>query len=698
MKRLFASRRHRLLFVVAVALLPATWGACIASAPDIQRQNDDDDGVPDLDAGVGDAPPRPPDVDPHALVGATPSHGPFSGGQRVLVRGNGFDTRVRVWFGDVEASEIIPVDATKVQVVAPAARRGPVDLATQNGDDVSTRRVLASGYTYDAIYAVPSSGPVSGGNAIRILGESTSFDATTRAFVGDVPCTTTSLVSPLEIGCVIPQGTPGARSLRVEAGADVFTVLDGYTYEDSVDGFKGGLGGDPLAGSLRVLVYDNFTGDAIPGAAVIAGDDLASALTATTDASGVATFDDASLQGQRSVTIGAYCHSPITFVDVPVDTVTVYLDPILSPACGADGDPPGTGTKTASTGSIYGEIVWPAVQEFQRGPWKVPQPIGNEKVVAYFFAAGQNPTAPFSLPGGSASITPLAAGTIGYGFAFSTIPGNRTFYVLAGLEDRSVNPVRFTAYAMGVVKGVPVLPEERTENVYIQMTTPLDLALTLEPDPPAIGAKGPDRLATSVAIRLGNDGFAILPAAQKVPYLPFQGNLDFVGLPWLGGELGGSTYYVSGRAGTGASLAAPLSVVGSVQTTTTAFPIALGGFVGLPTLVTPALNTAWDGATLETTFGAGGAPVDLTVYDLASQGGLVRWTIAVPGAGRAISLPDLQSIEVMGMRLGLPAGGLTIGVYGAHIEGFDYTRLSYRQLRPAGMTAYSLDYASAHVD
>lgn len=700
MRNSFLARRTAPFgLVIAAAIAPATWVACIASAPDIQRQTDDGtDGFVDLDAGVGDAPNQPPNVDPHAVVGATPSHGPFSGGQRVLVRGNGFGAKVRVWFGATEVTEIIPVDATKVQVVAPPAKRGPVDVVTQNGDDASTRRVLVSGYTYDALFASPNSGPISGGNEIRVVGESTAFDASTQVFIGDDACTTTTLISPTEVGCVVPKGLPGARSLRADTTGGTYVVLDGYTYEDSSDGFKGGLSGAPLSGSMRVLVYNNFTGDAVPGAVVIAGDDLATGLQGVADAGGVVSFSDPSLQGKRSVTVAAYCHSPITFVDVPVDTVTVYLDPILSPACGATGDPPGTGTKTTSTGSVYGELVWPYDQEFQRGAWDVPEPIGDEKVVAYFFAASGNPSAPFNLPSGGASITPLAPGTVGYGFSFSTIPGNRTFYVLAGIENRSTNPPRFTAYAMGVVKGVPVLPEERTEDVFVRMDSPLDLALTLEPQPPALGPKGPDRLATNVAIRLGNDGFAILPVSQKVPLLPFQGDLDFVGLPWLGGDLAGSTYYISGRAATGPSLTAPLSVVGSIQTTSTAFPVPLPDFVGLPTLVTPAINTAWDGTNLTSTFGAGGAPIDLTVYDIASQNGLHRWTIAVPGGGRAIRVPDLRAIEVMGTRLGLPPGPLTIGVYGAHIDGFDYAKLPYRQLRSAGMTAYSLDYASAHLD
>ena len=133
-----------------------------------------------------------------------------------------------------------------------------------------------------------------------------------------------------------------------------------------------------------------------------------------------------------------------------------------------------------------------------------------------------------------------------------------------------------------------------------------------------------------------------------------------------------------------------MSVVGSVQATTTAFPVTIDGFVGLPTLETPGLNDLWDGRHLDVSFG-GGSVIDLTVYDIAAQAGLYHWFVAVPGGGRAVEIPDLRLLPDAGP----PGGPITVGVYGARIDGFDYGKIRYRNLRPFGMTAYSLDYVEA---
>jgi hypothetical protein len=678
--------------VLAAALglaAAAALGACIAGGPPLDPITEDDAGIPEGDASVPDAWTDAPPIEPHQTSGANPSHGPFSGGQRVVITGNGFSSSVRVFFGETEVTEVIPVDATKVQVTAPPGEAGPVDLTTQNGDDESTRRTLPAGYVYDKLYAVPSSGPVAGGTDVTILGQNTLWDGATQAFIDNQPCASLTVVSPTELTCTTAQGTPGAKSVRVEGGGEAITVLDAFTYEDSTDGFKGGLSGGPLDGKLRVLVYNNFTGDPILGAYVVVGSDMSTAITEQVGLGGVVEITDPAIVAPQTVTVAADCHSPITFVDVPVDTVTVYLDPILTPACGASGDPPSVGGTPGSTGQVRGQLVFPAVNEFQRGPFTVPSPIGNEKVVAYLFSATPNPTALFSLPAPGGAVTPSSPGSIGYEFAGALAPGNRTLYALAGLEDRSVDPPEFTAYAMGVVKGVPVFAGEKTTDIYISMV-PMELALTIDASPPAPGPSGPDRLVSQVAIRFGNEGFGILPAGTKTPPLPLSDTVDFVGLPWLGDSLAGSSYFVSSRAVTGGAFLAPMSVVGSVQATTTAFPVTVDGFVGLPTLETPGLNQVWDGRHLDVSFG-GGSVIDLTVYDIAAQSGLYHWFVAVPGGGRAVEVPDLRQ---------LPAGGpssgpITVGIYGARIDGFDYGKVRYRNLRPFGMTAYSLDYVEA---
>ncbi|WP_437650259.1 IPT/TIG domain-containing protein [Sorangium sp. So ce362] len=698
-----ASRRFLTARFAPICASLGVVSACIASAPEgIRRQTDGDGGG---DFGVDPQTTSSttstglPDADPHALLGADPTHGPFNGGQRVLLHGNGFSSKVRVWFGDVEVdpSAIVPIDPSRVQVAAPPGEAGPVELAAQNGDDTSTRRSLPGGYVYDALYASPSSGPISGGTTIELVGQSTRWDATTVARIDQKPCTSLAVDGPTRLVCTVPQGTPGAKTISVTTGDDTILVLDGYTYEDSQNGYKGGLSGAPLAGRLKVLAYNNFTGDPIPGARVLVGNDVSSALDGVADASGVVVFENPSLDAPRTVTVAATCHSPISFVDVPVDTVTVYLDPVLTPACGASGDPPPpVGGKVGNAGALEGELVWDKSLDPGSAAWgNIPSPRrATERQAAYVFTTGVDPLATFRLPPEYQAITPDTSGELGHGFTMYLAPGNRSIYALAGLEDRSTTPPRFTAYAMGVVRGIPLLPNRVTRDVFVRIDQPLDHALSMDVIAPAKGPKGPDRIQANVSLMVGNDGFATLPIGAQSPLIPFDGRLTFVGVPPLNRDLFGASYHSSARAVTGQAGLAPLSVVGRVLSTSTSAPVRIGDFVGVPTVETPAQNTAWDGAHLATSFSAG-APVDLSVYDIASGSGLIRWTVAVPAGSHAVELPDLRQL---GLEHGaLPPGPVTIGVYGARYGAFDYGKLVYRQLKPQGMAAYSLDSFSAHL-
>ena len=181
-----ASHRSLKLLAVFVAIGVGAGSSflasCIASGPPIDPiTGDEDGGFEDEDADTPDGFVDVPVSDPHAVLGANPAHGPFNGGQRVIVSGNGFASDAQLWFGEVQATDVIVIDATKLQVTAPPGERGPVTLTTQNGDDESTKRSLVGGYTYDALYADPSSGPVSGGTDVRIVGQNTGWDAQTVA-------------------------------------------------------------------------------------------------------------------------------------------------------------------------------------------------------------------------------------------------------------------------------------------------------------------------------------------------------------------------------------------------------------------------------------------------------------------------------------------------------------------------------------
>ncbi|MBM4358238.1 MAG: IPT/TIG domain-containing protein [Deltaproteobacteria bacterium] len=670
-------------------------GACIASAPTgIQRRTDADGGAgggsfstttDDAASSISSA--ATGSTDPHAILGVTPPHGPFNGGQTAIVAGNGFTPEVRVWFGDVEATDVIAVSPNKAQLTVPANAPGGVDVTAQNGDDVSTRRTLAGAYTYDALYAEPDTGPVAGGTAITIRGSGNAWDkeALVEALIDGKPCVTTTVTGPDSVNCIAPKGTPGSKSIRVTTPSTTRDAFDAFTYQDSADGFKGGLSGPSLSGQLTVLAFDNFTGDALAGAHVIVGEDQVMGLYQQANANGLTVFVDAKLTGKATVTVAAKCHSPITFVDVPVDTVTVYLDPTLTPECAGSGDPPPIGGKPTLTGGVEGELVWPKAGEFKKGEWtNVPAPATpDEERVAFVFFATRDRNRKYVPPPETNAVYESSPGDLGYGFKVTTSPGYQAMYALAGIRHKVTQT--FTAYAFGATKGVGVFPGETTASTVIAMNHALDQKLVLAPSPPASGAKGPDRLRGKVVIELAQSYFAILPDSEKTPLLPLAGPLAFVGMPPLDGVLTGLRYLAVAEAVTGPQLGAPLSAVRSIAATSTSQPIAIDGFVRIPQLVTPKEGTKFDGRHLGTTYPTGGFPADLTVYEIL--GGGVYWQVVVPGSDHTVTLPDLSGFE----QAALPPGPLAINVRGGRIDGFDYGKLTYRQLQAQGMSAYALD-------
>ncbi|MBI5532712.1 MAG: IPT/TIG domain-containing protein [Deltaproteobacteria bacterium] len=689
---------HRPILVALGAA--ALFGACIA-VPEGQgiphKLTDDDSGAAgfvNVDAsGTGiDVRNELSMTDPHMVIGVEPPHGPFSGQQHAIVRGNGFAPSARVWFGpnEVESGKVVRIDANRLQVSVPAGTPGPVEVREQNGDDASTMRALVDGYTYDAFYAEPSTGPTSGGTLVTLRGSGTQWGDGTSVKIGGVACSDLKIKSPTELRCATPPHPAGSVQVSVSTpGSSPIVVDDGFVFADSDNGFKGGLSGLPLAGSLRVGVYNNYTGLPVVTATVVAGDSLGTALTKKTDTKGMAVFNDDALIGKRSVTVAKHCYQPITFVDVPVDTVTVYLNPVMSPDCGGDGgDVPPVGGKGTTPATIKGQLVWNGGNEFKRAPWtNVPIPKGpNEKQAAYLFQPNGDPTARFYLPDASTAVHPDADGTIGYTFSYSVYPGNITLYAVAGLEDRSVYPPMFTAYAFGLVRGISTVPAQTTGDVYILMDKVLDQAMTLAISPPAPGPKGPDRVVAGVAIQLGGDGYAILPNASHSVPISTSIPLSIVGLPGLDGTLDGTHFVSTASAVTGSNNGPPLSIVGKFITNDASLQVPIDGFVQVPVLKTPAPGSKFDGTHLEFETASGATSIDVAVFELAAAGGLIEWTVAAPAGKTSVELPDLGSLGI-----GLTSGPLDISVYCGHIDPFDYGNLLYRHLSSRGWNAYSYD-------
>jgi hypothetical protein len=438
---------------------------------------------------------------------------------------------------------------------------------------------------------------------------------------------------------------------------------------------------------------------------VILGSDITAASVKTADVNGVVDLREETLTKAVTVTVAAHCFMPTTFVDVPVDTVTAYLDPILSPDCipPSSGGIPGVGTgggASASGANIEGELVWSGGIEFKRAPWNVPRVPGGVpdgaaddiRRVAYVFPLARDPNQTFRLPSKSQGVTEKDLGIVGYKFKTTGAVGNLTLYALAGIEDRTQNPPIFTAYSLGIVSGVGTEAASVAKDVYIQMNVPLDHAMVLDVTGPTPTPRGPDHVKANVGIRVGTFGYVILPIGTQRSLLPATTPLGFVGLPPLVEGLTGAEYVTTTSAYTGESESPPRSVLASIATFTPVGPILQNGFVQVPHLAVPGQDGAWNGRDLTVSSAPGGPDADLTVIDIESGGGLSTWTITLPKGVTSVRLPDLASVD----SLVSPTGPVSIDVTRAAIRGFDYGSLSYANLTSRGWTAYAEDVFQAH--
>lgn len=689
------------------------WVACSSGNADLASRRLRGTDPAGTNAGdlVGDAAPPPAEpvtplapIDAHALLGIDPAHGPFSGGGLALLRGNGFSSQVRVWFGDIEVphDQVLVTRADRVQVNVPAGAPGSVSVVTQNGEDADSRRVLDDGYLYDAFYVDPAEGSANGGNVITLHGSGTAWTDATSVQIDGASCDFVALRSNpdggQELDCRAPAGAEGQKTISVDTGGASDTLIGGYTTTPDAAPI-GGLSGAPITTDLTV--YVTAGGSPLPGAYVIAGTQFdirqlgaSGSGIRQTGADGTARFTG-DVSGPTTVTVAARCFQPLTLVHVPVNTLRAELNPVASPDCAA-GQPPQFGGSPARPVTLSGELVWQGAVEFQRAGWiNVPEAQqADEARAAYLFQPSADAQGQFRLPRADAVITPGSPGQAGYAFQLSTGSGNRTLYALAGIENRAVTPPRFTAYALGLLKGLYAAPGQSIDGLSIAMDRTLDQALTLQIEDPAPGDRGPDRLEVQAAVQIANQSFVLLPNLVQQAPLPSPNQIGLIGLPALVGALEGAQYALSVQAVTGTAGDLPESVLPLINAPEASQPIPVRSFVPVPTLTvgsTP--QSSWD-RTLSVSWTDRGRTVDLIEYSISSGSGLINWTVAAAPGDLTVELPDLSRLPEGDL---LP-GPLDVVATLASVNDFDYAKLSADQLQRFAWQAYAADLGSSRYE
>jgi hypothetical protein len=183
------------------------------------------DGGTDVDAvDVVDTVDTASDVEEEAEFAVTscnPYHGPFVGGQEVVVRGRGFDDGIEVTFGDalVQPADITVEDIHRITVVTPAGEPGPVEVCVTLGGE---RTCKADAYVYDDFYVDPPRGSIAGGTYVTITGADTDFDPGADVTFDGRPATEIDVVSETSITCRTPEGTVGPANVEI-TGSDPYS-------------------------------------------------------------------------------------------------------------------------------------------------------------------------------------------------------------------------------------------------------------------------------------------------------------------------------------------------------------------------------------------------------------------------------------------------------------------------------------------
>jgi hypothetical protein len=163
-----------------------------------------------------------------------PTSGPGAAGKRVKISGSGFSGATSVMFGSVTATSFTDnCKGTTITAIAPAHAAGTVNVVvnTPSGPTIVTS---ADQYTYlgPSITAVsPDSGPLAGGNKIRITGAGL-YGATSVMF-GSVAATTFKPDSRgTRMTVTVPAQGAGTVNIVITTpgGVSTTTSTDQYTY------------------------------------------------------------------------------------------------------------------------------------------------------------------------------------------------------------------------------------------------------------------------------------------------------------------------------------------------------------------------------------------------------------------------------------------------------------------------------------
>ena len=152
-------------------------------------------------------------------------------GTLLTLIGSNFQPGIQVLFGDVIAQNVIYLDSSTIQVIAPANPPGPINITLINPDGGETTIPNAFVYGIPSPFApvvqqvIPNNGPSTGGNSVTILGQ--NFTGT-EVYFGTTP----AVFTRLDDSTIIAIAPPGQGIVDISVITDfgIGTLVLAYTY------------------------------------------------------------------------------------------------------------------------------------------------------------------------------------------------------------------------------------------------------------------------------------------------------------------------------------------------------------------------------------------------------------------------------------------------------------------------------------
>lgn len=647
---------------------------------------------------------------PLLVTRVEPATGSSVGGFDATVVGSGFVEGSLVHFGDV----VVSADATtrlssnEIQVEVPPGDVGQVDVLVElpTGEAI----LYPGGFTYHGLNLSPAEGTVDGGTFVEVWVSGDAPSEAVELWFGDAPCTELTTVVPGQLQCKTPEGVLGsvAVSLRDPQQPALDQVAEAaFTYTDPAAGPYGGLGGEPISGTLQVRVLDSTTQAALPGVWVLLGDDPQDGRSAQTNEQGRVTFAAADLAGPVTVHAALDCYVRSSLHGFDAQYLTLYLTPTGELRCeeeldpedledeeGSEGELPGGGTGSGTAAAVVsGELIFPGPAEFASNAWDVvPKPRADEERVTYVYTSRSGLFSGASIFSSQSALQRITEQNAvpgirgGYGYAIYSRPAGLAIYALSGLERSDTG--EFVPYVMGVTRDVVVAPGESRDDVDIEMNLLLERTQEVQLEKvPAATTNGPFEFWVQLHIDLGAEGVLMRPAngalldvrSSASPVAPFS----FYAQPALDGVLRDARYALVAGWYSGSSYSdLPYTEVVKQGLRQSADALVVDDLLAIPEAEAPHNGQALP-ADRVLRFRVAGATPDFYWVRLYLSDGTAVWGHIVPGDSTSVSVPDLSTLPGLS---DLTTGLVYWTVRAVRAPGFEYDSFNYSHLDSTNWT------------